>query len=144
MNGLIYDDPNTSKDDSWLDVAAIRKSLSLFFGLQKPGSKGPLYQLWVGLSLNETLVLNKAHQPSKDSITYEGQSYILGYSKPISRWLYVNIEYSLVNMQKRTQSGKEVSIPYDKDFEAYKLYQFHSLLVGLSIPMSFFKKKIGW
>jgi hypothetical protein len=47
-------------------------------------------------------------------------------------------------MQKRTQSGKEVSIPYDKDFEAYKLYQFHSLLVGLSIPMSFFKKKIGW
>ena len=140
----ISDDPSTSNDDSWRDVTAERKNLNFFFGLQKPGSKGPLYKIWFSFSPFETLTLNQAHQPSKGPITYNGSSLSGAYSRHLIGWFYLNLEFSVISMNKRTQSGSEYSIPSNANFQTYTSYTFNTFLVSISMPLNFFKKKVGW
>ena len=140
----ISKDPNKTEDDLWQNTAAERKSLSLFFGLQKPGSSGPLYKIWIGFAPLETLTLNQAHQPSKGAITYNGSSLSGGYSRPLAGWFYLNLEFSLITMNKRTQDGVEYSIPSSANSQTYNSYTFSTFLASISMPFTLFKKKIGW
>ena len=114
----ISDDPSTSNDDSWKDVTAERKNLKFFFGLQKPGSKG--------------------------SITYNGSSLSGAYSRHLIGWFYLNLEFSVISMNKRTQSGNEYSIPSSTNFQTYTSYTFNTFLASISMPLAFFRKKVGW
>ncbi|MBG07723.1 MAG: hypothetical protein CME68_03135 [Halobacteriovoraceae bacterium] len=140
----VSDDPETSNDNTWKDVTASRKSLNLFFGLQKPGSAGPLYKLWFGFGPLETLALSEAHQPLKAAVTYSGTSLSGGYSMPLKGWFYVNLEFSVISMNKRTQGGSEFEIPSSSNFQTYTSYTFNTIMASISMPFTFFKQKIGW
>ena len=140
----VSDDPDTANDDSWKNVSATRKNINLFFGLQKPGSKGPLYKMWISFGVSETLALKEAHQPTKDAITYSGTSLSGGYSRPLKGWFYLNLEFSLISMNKRAQGGSEVIIPSSQNFETYNSFEFKTLLLSISMPLTFFKTKMGW
>ena len=143
----VSDDEEQSEDDSWQGVSAERKTLSFIFGLQKPGSSGPLYKLWIGFSPLETLILSQPHQPThpqQSSITYRGSSLSVGFSWPLTSWLYSNLEFSTVNMNKRTQDGTDFDIPGSSNFQTYTSYSYQTFLVSISMPLTIFKKKVGW
>ena len=143
----ISDDDDVDEDNTWMAVTAERKSLNLFFGLQKPGSAGPLYKLWFSFSPLETLTLSKPHQPThptQSPITYSGSSLSGGYSMPLKGWFYLNLEYSVISMNKRTQNGSEYKIPSSANFQTYTSFTFNTFLASISMPVTFLKKKLGW
>ena len=137
-------DEENTKDDSWIDVTAKKTGISLFIGLQKSGSKGPPYKLWFALGISEKLELEKAHQPTKNPITYTGKSLSGGLSLRLNSWFYLNTELNVSTPTKRIQNGAETDIPGSYLDGTLKKYSYTTFSLYISMPLAFFKKKIGW
>ena len=137
-------DEENSKDDTWIDVTAKKTSISLLLGLQKSGSKGSPYKFWFAFGVSEKLELEKAHQPTENPITYTGTSLSGGFSLRLNSWFYINTELNVATPTKRIQNGVETDIPGSYLGDAFKEYGYTTFSLYISMPLAFFKKKIGW
>ncbi|MEE2745113.1 MAG: hypothetical protein VYD54_14465, partial [Bdellovibrionota bacterium] len=59
-------------------------------------------------------------------------------------WFYLNTELNVATPTKRIQNGVETDIPGSYLGDAFKEYGHTTFSFYISMPLAFFKKKIGW